>query len=108
MEDNKMLKELNACMTQCNVCYNACLHEKDVAMLIRCIELDRECAEICQLTASLFARGSVNIDKFLKLCAEICRLCAEECEKHMHDHCQKCAHICRSCSEMCLLEGLAA
>ena len=102
MEDHKILRELNACATLCNICFSACLNEEDVSIFARCIELDRECADICQLTASVFARDSENADKFLKLCAEICEACADECEKHEQEHCQKCAHVCRTCTEMCL------
>jgi hypothetical protein len=99
-----LLTELLNCATQCDICYRACLEEKEAAHLIKCIGLDRECADLCRLTASLLVRGAERIDKYLKLCAEVCTACAEECEKHKHDHCQKCAHLCRSCAEACLTE----
>jgi hypothetical protein len=101
MENHQILKELNACTTLCNICYSACLHEDDVKMMSRCIALDRECADICQLAASFFARESRNTMKLLSLCADICLQCAEECEKHTHEHCKKCAIVCRTCHEMC-------
>jgi hypothetical protein len=28
-------------------------------------------------------------------------LCAQECAKHQHDHCQKCAESCRQCADAC-------
>ena len=102
LEDHQILRELSACATLCNICYNACLNEKDVSMFARCIELDRECADLCLLTASVYARESENADKFLRLCAEICEACAAECAKHEHEHCQKCAHVCLTCAGMCL------
>jgi hypothetical protein len=101
MENHQILKELNACATLCSICYSACLREEDVKMLSRCIRLDLECAEICQLSASFFARESGNTVKLLTLCADICLQCAEECEKHAHEHCKKCAIVCRTCHEMC-------
>ena len=102
MENNQILKELNACAILCNICYTACLNEEDVSVMTRCIELNRECADLCQLTASLLIRDSEHINKFLHLCGEICEACAEECEKHEHEHCQRCAQVCRTSAEMCL------
>jgi hypothetical protein len=104
MEHTEILRELNACVTLCNYCYSACLNEKEVSLFARCIELDRECAEICQLTASIVLRDSENANHFLSLCAIICEACAEECEKHDSEHCKKCAHVCRSCAAMCMQE----
>jgi hypothetical protein len=101
METNKVLRELNACATLCNICYQECLKEEDVKMLAQCIQLDRDCADICQLAASYFARGSAHTEKLLRFCADICEQCAEECGKHSHDHCEKCAMACRTCAEMC-------
>mgnify|MGYP000589590815 CR=1 FL=1 len=102
MEHHKILKELNACAALCNICYYNCLAEEDVKMMSRCIQLDRDCADICLLTASYFARGSENVEKIVALCADICLQCAEECEKHHHDHCKKCAIACRTCYDMCI------
>jgi hypothetical protein len=101
MENSQILKELNACMALCNICFKACLKEEDLNSKALCIELTRECADICQLTASLLLRDSENLDKFIKLCGEICENCAEENDRYEEDYCQKCAHVCHKCSEMC-------
>jgi hypothetical protein len=95
MEKDRLIQHLNACADACDRCYNGCLNEEDVSIMTRCIELDRECSDICRLTASIIARDSENTDKFLRLCAEICEICAEECEKHNKSHCKLCAKICR-------------
>ena len=47
-EHHEIIRQLNDCAIECNHCFNACLNEEDVTMLARCIELERECAEICQ------------------------------------------------------------
>src|SRR5205085_1292405 len=99
--NEEILPELNACVIACNVCYNACLNEEDVSMMARCIELNRECADICQLTASVLSRESENADKYLKLCADICEVCADECKKHDMGHCRDCARACSNCSVLC-------
>ncbi|MCW3127931.1 MAG: hypothetical protein JWO03_3589 [Bacteroidetes bacterium] len=101
MGQDKLIQQLAECAATCNMCYNACLNEEDVSMMARCIELDRECADICQLTASILARDSENKEKYLSLCADICELCAEECGKHDNDHCRKCGEVCKKCAEDC-------
>ncbi len=101
MEDHHILKELNACATLCNICFHACLNEQDVTPMSKCIQLDRDCADICLLAASFFARQSPYTEAVIKLCADICLQCAEECRKHHHEHCQKCAMACQTCYEMC-------
>jgi len=103
-ERNKSLIEsLNNCAAECNHCATACLDEQDVKMLSKCIKLDIDCADICQLNASLIARGSEHGYHLLKECAEICEACAEECEKHARhmEHCKACAEECRKCAEEC-------
>lgn len=78
-----------------------CLSEKDVAMMARCIQLDRECAEACYAAARLMAIGGEHAAAFCNACAEICEACAEECRKHNMDHCQTCAEACRECAQEC-------
>lgn len=95
------IDECLACAIACEHCATACLGEEDVKMMTRCIQLDRDCADICILTARLLARDSQHGQHLMKECVEICEMCAEECEKHDEDHCQKCAEACRKCAEEC-------
>jgi adenine-specific DNA methylase len=103
-EKNKeLLDALNNCAAECNHCATACLDEQDVNMLARCIKLNIDCADICQLTTSYVTRSSEHAHHLLKECAEICEACAEECEKHSHlEHCRVCAEACRRCAEECM------
>ena len=97
-----MLSALSNCVAECNHCAMACLEEKDIKMLAQCIKMNIDCADICQLTASLVARGSDHGHHLMNECAEVCEACAQECEKHSHmDHCRKCAEVCRTCAEAC-------
>ena len=99
----ELMQALGVCAGHCDYCATACLNERDVQMLSRCIRLDLDCAGICRLTASFAARGSEHTNHLLKECAEICEACAEECEKHSHmDHCRACAEACRQCADACL------
>ena len=101
-KNRELLDALNNCVAECNHCAVACLDEQDVRMLSRCIKLNIDCADICQLASSLIARGSEHANHLLKECADICEACAEECEKHSHlEHCKKCAEACRKCGEAC-------
>lgn len=82
------------CATECDHCATECLREKDVTNMVRCIELNRECAEACYAAARLMGFGGQHATAFCGACAEICDACAEECEKHPMDHCKRCAEVC--------------
>lgn len=95
------------CAQTCTACADACLAEEDVSNLSRCIRLDLDCADICTATGSVASRRTGSNEAvmrhLLETCAEICRLCAEECGRHAHhhDHCRVCAEACRDCDEAC-------
>ncbi|MGV3540933.1 MAG: four-helix bundle copper-binding protein [Rufibacter sp.] len=96
-----VLDALQECIIACEHCASACLQEDHVQMMARCIATDRDCADICRLTAAFLARGSEHGKHLLKECIEICQKCADECAKHDHDHCQECAQACYRCVEAC-------
>jgi hypothetical protein len=100
MQNSKLIMALINCALTCEDCATQCLHENSSSMS-RCIELDRDCSDICFQTARLLARGSDVGSASLMLCEEICRMCAEECNKHEMQHCQACASICNQCAESC-------
>ena len=101
MINETLIKKLTECATECNRCLASCLEEEDVSMMARCIELDLDCAEICNLTSAFLSRDSESTATLLPICAEICRACADECSKHDADHCLRCAQICNDCAKMC-------
>jgi hypothetical protein len=90
------------CWLACEMCSDACLGEENVSMMVRCIRLDRECAEMCQAAARAMVRGSEMVAAICRACAELCEACAAECESHSHhDHCRICAEACRRCAQEC-------
>lgn len=97
-----LTQKLLECANACDHCAASCLEEANVEMMAECIRLDMECAAICKATAQLVHLGSNHANAACQLCADICNACAEECEKHDHDHCQRCAAECRHCAEQCL------
>ena len=100
-ENSELVKELIDCAIACETCGAACLNEEDVTMMARCIELDRDCAELCMQAVNLLLRDSELAHPFLVVCEEACILCAAECSKHEHDHCKRCAEACRRCADVC-------
>ncbi|MFB9865300.1 four-helix bundle copper-binding protein [Rufibacter immobilis] len=100
-QNRPVIDALQECILACEHCASACLQEEHVKMMARCIQLDRDCADICRLTATLLARGSVHGKHLLRECIEVCEACAAECAQHDHDHCQACAEACRRCAEAC-------
>ncbi len=98
----QLIEFLNECAWICNACSTACMNEKNVKDLTRCIKLDLDCVEVCRTAAVLAERDSESLDVILSACAVICNKCAEECEKHKHmEHCHTCAAICRKCAQAC-------
>lgn len=91
------------CSTMCEYCAGACLKDEEVSTLIRCIELDRQCAVMCRSAAEVMAVGSQQAEALCQLCASACDACAEECEMHAAkmDHCRECAEACRKCAQEC-------
>jgi hypothetical protein len=96
-----IVHRLIECALACERCYTACLQEGDVNMMSLCIELDRDCSEICMLGAKLLQRKSEIANRFLLVCEEACRNCSIECNKHAYEHCKECAMICERCADMC-------
>lgn len=102
--DNRVfdvVEKLAVCQQMCNKCFNACLMEDDVKMMVDCIRLDRQCAEICAFTLSSMATCSCLRNEILALCISACTQCAEECRKHGYIHCQECAEACDDCIQAC-------
>ncbi len=96
-----LIQQLINCALTNEMCSSACLEENDVTMMSRCIELDRDCADICLQAARLLQRDSEIAHPFLNVCEEICRLCANECGKHEMEHCKACADACQKCAGAC-------
>ena len=100
-QHGSLIQTLLDCAAACERCAAACLDESDVKYMTHCIELDRDCADICTLAARLLMRDSEIAHDFLLVCEKICRLCAEECSLHQHEHCKRCAAECRACEVAC-------
>lgn len=100
-----LVLELMTCETACTICADACLSEPDVQMLARCIAVNQNCADLCAATSRLAARmghhDKAMMQHQIQACREACRICAQECEQHEHEHCRMCAESCRRCEQAC-------
>jgi hypothetical protein len=99
--------ECSVCALTCTSCADACLAEEHVQELVRCIRLNLDCAEICEATGRVLTRQTSFeqgvAQSMLDACVQVCRACAEECERHAHhhEHCRVCAEACRRCEQAC-------
>ena len=96
------LRACHECAAACLQCATACLKEPDPKPMARCVALDLECADLCQLAAASIARGDESAKAICTLCAQVCGRCAAECRKHEMDHCQYCAAACNRCADACV------
>jgi hypothetical protein len=69
--------------------------------MVRCIQLCRDCADICVLASQFMSRNSEFSNKMCGQCADICEVCAVECDKFDMDMCKQCAQVCRVCASEC-------
>lgn len=108
------MKKISAEMQSCiDSCYNAvtaskvCLdqHMGEPAME-KCHKLCLDTIDIATACAGMCAAKSDYVGQVSRVCAQICRDCAEECAKFDSDVCQECAKICRECADKC--ESMAA
>ncbi len=98
---NELLDTLMKCITACETCADACLDEVNVDHMKGCIRMDRDCADICTITARFIARNSMHAPMMLEQCIALCKACEDECRKHEHAHCLKCADACHECHQRC-------
>ncbi|ASK34178.1 four-helix bundle copper-binding protein [Alloalcanivorax mobilis] len=96
-----VIEACTQCAVQCHHCLAACLEERNTDAMAACIQLDAECAGICQLMAQYLAQDSRFTEDLASVCARVCESCAEECGQHDMEHCQACADACRACAQAC-------
>lgn len=94
------------CAQACTACADASLAEDRIKELIQTIRLDLDCADVCVATGQIASRRSGSdeqtVKRMIETCVDVCRLCAEECERHLDmEHCRICAESCRSCEQAC-------
>ncbi len=95
------------CSQACASCADACLGEDSVAELRQCIRLNLDCSDVCVAAGLIASRqtgsNATFVRSMLRTCAEACRLCGAECDRHgsHHEHCRVCAEVCHACARAC-------
>lgn len=103
----RCIAECFECSQACSACADACLSEDAVAELRKCIRLNLDCADICDVTGRVLTRqteyDAPTSKAQLEACREACSTCGEECDRHAghHQHCRVCAEACRRCEQAC-------
>src|SRR3546814_18404099 len=101
------IEECYSCAQSCTSCADACVAEEMVDQLRQCIRLNLDCADICVASGTIATRRTGTNEQVivatLEACAEACRVCAEECERHArkHEPCRICADSYRRVQQYC-------
>jgi len=96
-----LIDTIQNCETTCEHMTHHILHMENCAMRKRQLELLRDCADICTLTAKYIARMSLVAKCTANLCAYVCEACANECMRFPDMHSQHCAQVCMHCAMEC-------
>jgi hypothetical protein len=106
-----MNAEMEECIRLCLNCHHVCYE----AAMNQCLEaggqhvqpehfrLMLNCAEICQTSANFMLSGSDLHHLTCAVCAEVCRRCADDCERI--GEMEECVEACRSCADACAEMG---
>lgn len=105
--------EMEQCISNCMDCARACrealadcLQKGGKHAEAAHLRLLMDCAECCDMSASMMLRGSDFHAAHCALCADVCKACEESCEELAGDATmKKCEDICRKCSESCRRMG---
>ena len=99
--ENHVIQMLNKCITACETCLTLSFQEGMPISLKDAVNLQRDCIDMCAITARFISRNSSNMRRILKECIEVCRKCAEECHKQSQEYYQQCGDICQECYQTC-------
>ena len=104
---DRFSRQVHATMEALARCHTTCLS----MVMTHCFELGGEharpqhirlmldCAVICTATADLLAHKSQFHNRVCALCADICEVCAADCERL--GQMDECVEICRQCAALC-------
>ena len=99
--EQNVIQTLTKCVTACETCLTLSIQEGMPASLKDSANLQRDCIDICGVTARFIARSSAQMRRILKECIDICRKCAEECNRQTQEHYLQCGDICQECYQIC-------
>ena len=101
LHHERLVKIIQDCEAICEHMTTLLKRKPDVHIRMRQLQLLRDCADICSLTAKYVARSSTFSKITVSLCARICEACGNECAKFPDMESQHCAHVCMNCAREC-------
>lgn len=102
MHHTNLTNTVQDCEVMCeHMISHLLMHSQDLHLRHRQLQLLRDCADICTVTAKYLARHSSYSKSIAGLCASICEACGNECARFTDKESQKCAHICLHCAMEC-------
>lgn len=96
-----VLPVVQHCEAVCEYTLTVIMGRPDVQMRVQQMQLLRDCADICTLTAKFIARCSVFAREIAALCAQICEACGNHCLRHPDPESQYCGRVCLHCAQLC-------
>lgn len=102
-----IIHSLHHCETTCEHMTTFLKMRPDAQTRARQLQLLRDCADICSLTAKYIARHSTFAKSSATLCATICEVCGNECLRFPDTESQNCGQICLACARECRAFSLA-
>ncbi len=100
-------EDLKSCIEICGSCRDICLNMATT----HCLELGGkhvepghlrlmlDCVDICATAVNFMLRNSPRHKLTCGVCAEVCKACADDCERI--GNMETCAEACRRCAEHC-------
>lgn len=97
------IRECIACYQECMSCIPHCLGQGGKHVEQRHLTLMMECAQVCNMSATMMQLKGEFAYEFCQLCARVCDACADSCSSvdPSDSMMQKCADMCRRCAESC-------
>lgn len=96
-----LLHTLHHCEATCEHMTTFMKRMPDLQARVRLLQLLRDCADICSLTAKCIARHSAFSKAIATLCASICEVCGNECLRFPDPESQNCGQMCLNCAREC-------
>jgi hypothetical protein len=108
--EDRMAKQMRECIENCLQCHALCLevHQQCLRLQGGHTEADHmrtllDCAQSCMVSADFMLRMSPHHRAYCAVCAEVCRECADSCERTGGEDAvmERCAEACRRCESTC-------
>lgn len=101
MHHGPLVKTIQDCEAICEHMTTMLKAKHDIRMRVAQLQLLRDCADICGLTAKYIARNSIFSKGIAHSCAHICEVCGRECARFADPESQHCARVCLNCAREC-------